>query len=549
MTATELVSVSRVPSRADQRREVHGLVSDPVIGKDILELLSSAMYVDARTIFREYVQNSADSIDSAFASGLLSDTKSGRIEITLDAQNRTIKIRDNGVGIPAASAERVLTSFGASPKRGTTARGFRGVGRLSALGYAQTVSFKAKAAGEEFSTEVRWDCRKLKAALLDSAYKHDLRQLVKDVVTVTVERERSPQSHYFEVFLDRVVRIKNDLLLHPEEVQKYLAQVAPVEFNDDFPFAREIANRLRQHLLPCRAQIFVNGAATPITRPHLPEFIVTGAKIATPSELQFFELPDDEGGIGAIGWLAHHDYLGAFHSGSEVRGLRARVRDMQVGDADVFAEIFPEARFNSWTVGEVHILDRRVMVNGRRDGFEQNAAYFDLLSKLVPLGREIARRCRLTSARRNRVRAFELRASRVDELLTSLTQRYVSKARATKLRRDIGAHFGMMKKLARSSILDQADKLQLEERLAALHARYSGLDMLVAEDPLAELPPNRKRLYEHVLDLVYDCSPSKTVASVLIERISARLAAEGLRARRRRLVKAKAKNRSGKTKS
>lgn len=537
MTATELVGLSRSSSRAEQRAETHALTADPVIGKDILELLSSAMYVDARTIFREYVQNAADSIDAAFAGGLLSDVNPGRIDITLDLQNRAIKIRDNGSGIPRNSAERVLTSFGASAKRGTSARGFRGVGRLSALGYAQAVSFKAKAAGEDASTEVRWDCRRLRSALLDPAYKQDLCQLVKDVVAVTVEHVRDLEAHFFEVSLERVVRIKNDVLLNVEEVEKYLAQVAPAPFNDDFPFAGEILSRLKPYVPPCRAQIFVNGSNGPVRRPHASQFVIGGTKKSDLSELQWFELPDDEGGVCAIGWLAHHSYLGAFSSASEVRGLRARVRDMQVGDAEVFADVFPESRFNSWTVGEVHVIDRRIMVNGRRDGFEQNAAYLDLLSKLVPLTREIARRCRQTSARRNRVRAFELRADRVEELLASLTRRYVSNARAAKLRREIGALFGTMKKLARSTILTEADQERLRRRLESLQARYSGLDSLLAEDPLADLPPGRKKAYERVLDLVYDCSPSKVVARTLIERITGRLVAEGLRAKRRRRMR------------
>ena len=33
---------------------------DIVIGKDVLELLSTSMYVDPMTIYREYVQNAAD---------------------------------------------------------------------------------------------------------------------------------------------------------------------------------------------------------------------------------------------------------------------------------------------------------------------------------------------------------------------------------------------------------------------------------------------------------------------------------------------------------
>jgi hypothetical protein len=59
------------------------------------------------------------------------------VEIELDLGKRTVRIRDNGTGIRAADFETRMTSFGASAKRSTNARGFRGVGRLSGLGYCQ----------------------------------------------------------------------------------------------------------------------------------------------------------------------------------------------------------------------------------------------------------------------------------------------------------------------------------------------------------------------------------------------------------------------------
>ena len=46
-------------------------VEEIIIGKDILELLSNAMYVEPLTIYREYLQNSADSIDDAVKDVLL----------------------------------------------------------------------------------------------------------------------------------------------------------------------------------------------------------------------------------------------------------------------------------------------------------------------------------------------------------------------------------------------------------------------------------------------------------------------------------------------
>ena len=46
-------------------------MSKIVVGKDIIELLGSAMYRDPLSIYREYIQNAVDSIDEAIESGCL----------------------------------------------------------------------------------------------------------------------------------------------------------------------------------------------------------------------------------------------------------------------------------------------------------------------------------------------------------------------------------------------------------------------------------------------------------------------------------------------
>jgi len=99
-----------------------------VVGKGILGLLTEAMHTDPVAIYREYLQNAADSIDEAVAEGIVTHTQ-GAVGISIDRSSRTICIRDNGLGVPARVAERRLKDFGASRKR-TPARGFRGVGRL-----------------------------------------------------------------------------------------------------------------------------------------------------------------------------------------------------------------------------------------------------------------------------------------------------------------------------------------------------------------------------------------------------------------------------------
>ena len=63
------------------------LANEVVIGKDILELLSSSMYVDPMAIYREYVQNAADSIDEARAAGQIVPDGSGEVKIDIDVSS------------------------------------------------------------------------------------------------------------------------------------------------------------------------------------------------------------------------------------------------------------------------------------------------------------------------------------------------------------------------------------------------------------------------------------------------------------------------------
>src|SRR5438876_7637582 len=77
-----------------------------VVGKDVLELLSSAMYLDPLTIYREYIQNAADAIDEAENEGLYVNGSRPRISISIDQAERTIRIFDNGAGVPANAFAR-----------------------------------------------------------------------------------------------------------------------------------------------------------------------------------------------------------------------------------------------------------------------------------------------------------------------------------------------------------------------------------------------------------------------------------------------------------
>ena len=63
----------------------------------------------------KYIQNAADSIDSAIESGVLCKGED-RIDVNLHIAERKIVISDNGLGIPSADTVSKLLSIGNSTK-------------------------------------------------------------------------------------------------------------------------------------------------------------------------------------------------------------------------------------------------------------------------------------------------------------------------------------------------------------------------------------------------------------------------------------------------
>ena len=75
-------------------------MGEPVAGKFLLEILTKGMYSNPMHVYREYIQNSTDSIDKAVAGGVISSPEAA-IHIEIDGAKQRIIIHDNGYGIPA----------------------------------------------------------------------------------------------------------------------------------------------------------------------------------------------------------------------------------------------------------------------------------------------------------------------------------------------------------------------------------------------------------------------------------------------------------------
>ncbi len=198
-------------------------------------------------------------------------------------------------------------------------------------------------------------------------------------------------------------------------------------------------------------------------------------KVDAFTDAEFKVIDAADGAPAALVWLLHHGYHGSIPPSEGVAGLRARKGNIQVGNPRIFAEWFPEPRFATWAVGEVHIIDDRVIPNGRRDEFEQNAHYAHLTNQLTPIGNHIARLWRSSSVARNRVKALDIGATKVQEKLEIIEQGAIERTAAEALIEDVSGELYEIKRVKDASAVRESERPVLEERYKSLEGKFESL--------------------------------------------------------------------------
>lgn len=512
---TRLNRSAILAAKADGQSEP---LEEITIGRDVLELVSSAMYIDPMTIYREYVQNSADAIDDARSRGLISAEEAGKVLITIDPMTRSIRIRDNGSGLSNEEFSRKMVALGASGKRGTNARGFRGVGRLAGLGYAQELVFRSRTASDDSVAELTWDCKRLKAALREGD--GDIQSLIRSVATLRKKPKADYPDRFFEVELRGVVRLRSDKLMSPAAVDEYLGQVAPVPFAPEFRFGSEIRDILAPVVGLGDLEIWIEGSERQIFRPHRDVLTPADHPPIQFNRLSVSEISAIDGELAAIVWVLHHDYQGALPNGVGVKGLRLRAGNVQIGEHNLLEELFSEVRFNAWAVGEIHVVDRKIVPNGRRDHFEQNAHYHNLTNQLAPIAREISRLCRTSSIKRKWLRDVELQLQSVHQLTDVIAQGTISDEERARFETRANDGIARAEKTLSSGVLDDEDVVEKSAELSELRSRLSTVAAEAgAPVEFHQLDEQELAIFKRFCDLVYRCSTNTVVAKSLVDKI------------------------------
>lgn len=386
-----------------------------IVGKDILDLITTSMYVNPLNVYREYIQNAADAIDLAKEKNLDFDDEPS-VKISFDHGMRSVKIIDNGISLSQDDFLKRILSIGGSNKRGTNLRGFRGVGRLSGLGYCQKLIFRGRLNSNEDITELTWDGRILRQKYRDQTYTASLGELIKDITESRTFNDDSYPGRFFEVEMFKISRLKNDVLLNEKLICDYLGQVAPVDFKEDFIFKNEVNKFLEKYNLKNSIKIFIDGYGE-VFKPHSNEISFTDFLKDKFSNVYFKEFLDSDNNLLAVCWYLDHNYYGSIPKQLSISGLRLRSGNIQVGDENITAQLFPESRFSGWVVGDIHILSPEIIPNGRRDEFEPNAKYNDLQNQIVIFTKEFGKLIRDKSNIRNQAKSFELKFDSIQRII------------------------------------------------------------------------------------------------------------------------------------
>lgn len=367
---------------------------EPFFGGFVLETLTIGMYGEARNAIREYIQNGFDSIQRAIEELHILEPGGGLIEIELAPDHECLTIRDNGAGLPTKTAATVLARVGASGKSHRKNAGFRGIGRLAGIVFSDTVSFTTKAKGEREQTTIVFKAKAMRAAMAPGKGSTKSAQ---DLMTETVDAFRTPHNdvnkHFFEVKLEGFTDAPDECV-SAQEMYDFVSQVAPVPYPSEFPYLKKLQEAAKTYGIPIdEVRITIkdgSGKPKPVTKRYVPSYEFESGSV----KLNDCAIEHSRTRRWWA-WVGKKAESGAY-TDSRVRGLRVRVRNIQIDGTAIVREIFRDhakshERFQDYFLGEIFVEPSALVPNARRDGFEEDASWKGLRNELAVLIKELGK--------------------------------------------------------------------------------------------------------------------------------------------------------------
>lgn len=354
------------------------------IGKNVIENLTEGMYENAYTVYREYIQNSADSIDKAIKEGVLIEDE-GIVDIDINPSKRRVSIHDNAYGINESNFYKILTDIADSTKDASSNKGFRGIGRLAGLAYCEKLIFRSSAKGETSISILEWNGNKLREILGDNTQHPSASELIDSIITYRKE-DCDKEEHFFEVIMENIIK-ESDNLLDEHEVIKYLQAVAPVPYVNTFIFKSKIHDFAKENGFKIdEYYISVNG--NQLLKPFKTKLYEGTEFEKKPydeiNDVEFHILTSKAGNQLGWLWFGVTKFEKQIPVINEMRGIRLRKENIQIGDDTTLNRYYKEPRGSLYFIGELFATNDKLLPNARRDNFKLNSTFAEFEETLKP---------------------------------------------------------------------------------------------------------------------------------------------------------------------
>ena len=336
-------------------------------GNGLLALCMGKNYQDSMVVYREYVQNSCDSVYEAMKQGYYDSEEERCIAINIIPGLNRVCPMDRGTGVAKTDIGPRLVDIGASIKNGIDQIGSHGIGRLVGANWCDKIIFETSVKGENVKSILTFDS--VKAHELIKNKTGNCTESLDEVTSCVYEKE-DVDEHYFRVTLENA---KDSLFDDLKSVTDYLSSMVPVDYSFEFydliqPHLNanpDYAERFKK-LICCN--VTVN--EVPVEKPYSREVYSDGStepkKITPPS---FFTIEDSEYGQLAWGWYAFNEKIEQMNY-LPYRGIRLRKHNMAIGDYDYLTKYFPRPVDAPYFIGEIHITHDDINPTATREAID-----------------------------------------------------------------------------------------------------------------------------------------------------------------------------------
>ena len=239
--------------------------------KRLLDLMINSIYTNKEIFLRELISNASDAIDKLYYKSLTDDSikinkKDFKIEISVDENNRTLKITDNGIGM---NLEELETNLGTIAKSGSGVFkkenehkkdidiiGQFGVGFYSAFMVSDKIEVTSKAYGEKSAH--KWVSTGIDGYEIKEANKDNYGTEI--ILTIKESTEEFDYSEFLNNYkLESIIKKYSDYITYPIVMNKsvrelkdgsedeYIEKEEETTINDMIPLWKRNKSKIKEN--------------------------------------------------------------------------------------------------------------------------------------------------------------------------------------------------------------------------------------------------------------------------------------------------------------